>query len=63
MKVEVKHLVQSVEQSLNSLDRSFNELQTSQIFFLCELFLAIYVLLNLALIAENYMMPSLLVIS
>ena len=63
MKVEVKHLVKSVEESLNSIDLSFNELQTIHIFFIFELFLAIYVLLNLALIAETFMMPSLLAIS
>ncbi|TNV79235.1 hypothetical protein FGO68_gene5201 [Halteria grandinella] len=49
-----------IQQTLADVDAEFNRLQTSLTFFIFEVIFAGYVLLNLALIAEHFLMPSLL---
>jgi hypothetical protein len=45
------------------MDLNFNKLQMNHTFFIFEIILAIYILLNMALIAEKFLIPSLLNIS
>ena len=52
-----------VEGVFHEVDLAFNRLQMNHIFFICEILFSIYLLLNLALIAEKFLLPSLLSIS
>ena len=56
-------LSETVEVTFNLLESEFTHLQTSKAFFVFELFLAAYCLILLALVAERYMLPSLMNIS
>lgn len=54
---------ESMPETLTEFDSEFIKLQASQEFFLFEVLFALYVLLNIALIAEHFLMPSLLAIA
>ncbi len=56
-------MAESVEETFTFLETQFNHLQTSKGFFAFELLLAVYVLITLALVAERFMLPSLMAIS
>ncbi len=55
--------VEVIEDTLHDIDLGFNKLQTNFPFFICEIIFSGYLLLNLALIAEKFLMPSLMNIS
>lgn len=60
----MKHiLAETLDDTFLSLELYFNQLQARPLFFVFELFLGIYLLINLAFIAERHMMPSLINIS
>lgn len=48
---------------MQGFEYEFHLLQTNKTFFCFEVVFAVYVLINLAMIAEHYLMPSLLSIS
>jgi hypothetical protein len=52
-----------ITDTFKQMDLEFNKLQMNHSFFIFEIFISIYILLNLALIAEKFLMPSLLNIS
>ena len=54
---------QVIETTVSQMETGFNRLQTNFTFFLFELVFSAYLLINLALIAEHFLMPSLLRIS
>lgn len=55
--------VEVIEDTFHDLDLGFNRLQTNLPFFIIEILFSIYLLLNLAMIAEKFLMPSLMNIS
>lgn len=59
----VSQSIDDVEEALKEMDLKFNKLQMNQTFFACEIVFAVYILINLALIAEKFLMPSLFNIS
>jgi Ca2+/Na+ antiporter len=58
-----RETLNNLEDTLKEVDLEFNKLQMNHAFFIFEIFMGLYVLLNLALIAEKFLMPSLLNIS
>jgi Ca2+/Na+ antiporter len=56
-------ILTSLENAFKEFDIEFTELQTNKVFFMFEIFFSIYILLNLAMIAEKHLMPSLMNIS
>jgi Ca2+/Na+ antiporter len=55
--------IENIESTIKEWDIEFNKLQMNKAFFFFEIILALYVLLNLALIAEKFLMPSLMNLS
>ena len=51
------------EDTFTLLETQFKQLQASKGFFAFELFLSAYLLINLAIVAERFMMPALMTIS
>jgi hypothetical protein len=59
----VETSVESIEEVWKEFDLGFNRLQMNHFFFAFEIVFGIYLLLNLGLIAEKFLMPTLMNIS
>jgi len=59
----VRGSVETLEEALKEFDLGFNKLQTNRLFFAFEILFGIYLLFCLALIAEKFLMPTLMNIS
>ena len=56
-------VIQDIQNFYDDFEHNFNSLQENRLFFYLEVLFAIYILVNLALISDKFLLPALLNIS